>query len=719
MAGGSASDPDSLIVYLAGERLNNEGDSFWGFELNQVAPTNFPKLAANQGSGDGTTFLLNFNRQLGDVLVSVSLQKGGTVPLIEVYEVTGFGANSEAIFTLAPTTCTGGTPVSQGQTNGTADVTAPPWNVLVCDPSGTNDSNSCRLVRGDGADNAVPPRDFIEVAVDLGQFDIAPACFNNVLFTSRSSSSVSADLKDVGGGTVPLCSASARTEIHGGTKVTDVANEPDIQGGSVSIGSIIHDKVFVSGSSIGTAPTPTGTVTFERFTNGTCTGTAAATETVTLSGGSAETSDFTTNAAGGLSYRATYNGDGDYPGGVVATCETLTVNKLPSTTTTAIHGGTQATDVANEPDIQGGSVNVGTIVHDQATVAGSGPTPTGSVTFSRYTNGTCDGTPAATQVVALSNGKAESDNFTTVAGSMSYKASYGGDDNYLASEESGCETLTVNKLSSTTTTAIHGGTQATDVANEPDIQGGSVNVGTIVHDQATVAGSGPTPTGSVTFSRYTNGTCDGTPAATQVVALSNGKAESDNFTTVAGSMSYKASYGGDDNYLASEESGCETLTAITPSTILDKKATIDSISVVVIYSYQEKNDGSVDLTMPEDGYVEDDKCSPVKIDGDDGDNELEATESWSGDEDGDGVLSAGETWDFTCTATLTSTGTHTNVALGHGIDPVGLDVTWCADTGTPPAGVRCDQDERDTTTVSISAQVTSQGEDALFVLTVE
>ena len=54
VAGGSASDPDSLIVYLAGERLNNEGDSFWGFghvetkkwilNGNGIGPTEGPEI---------------------------------------------------------------------------------------------------------------------------------------------------------------------------------------------------------------------------------------------------------------------------------------------------------------------------------------------------------------------------------------------------------------------------------------------------------------------------------------------------------------------------------------------------------------------------------------------------------------------------------------------------------------------------------------------------
>lgn len=594
--------PDSLIVFLAGERLNNEGDSFWGFELNQDAPTGFEHLTANQGGGDGTNFSLDFNRTVGDVLVSVSLQKGGTVPTIEVYEVTGFNADGSAIFELAPTTCGAGTPVSQGQTNAATDATAPPWNVLVCDPSSTNASNNCRLVNGGQTDSAIPPRDFIEVAVDLGQYDIAPACFNNVIFTSRSSSSVTADLKDVGGGTVPLCSSAATTEIHEGTSATDVANEPNIDGGSIFVGQTIHDKAIVTATGIGSgAPAPTGTVTFDRFANDDCTGDPVASEDVALGlDGTAESSDFTTTTAGDVSYLATYNGDDSYPS-TVAACETVAVNKRNSATLTQIHAGSSADAGHSTTDIQGTTVTAGTVVHDFASVTESGST------------------------------------------------------------------------------------------------------------------GGTTPTGNVLFKRYSTSDCTGTSTDQTVALGALATAETSDFTTVDGSLSYRATYQGDAYYNASTESGCEVLTAITPTTILDKQA---SFSLDVTYHYQEKNDGSVDLQMPADGYVEDDQCAPVLIVGDTNeDNTLDAGETWSGDDDEDGILSAGETWDFICEMTLTAAdldaeGDFTNVALGHGTDPLGLDVTWCEDTENPPAGVRCDQDETDTVTITLTID---QGKDELFL----
>ncbi|MGH3371649.1 MAG: hypothetical protein ACRDPR_16780, partial [Nocardioidaceae bacterium] len=43
----------------------------------------------------------------------------------------------------------------------------------------------------------------------------------------------------------------------------------------------------------------------------------------------------------------------------------------------------------------------------------------------------------------------------------------------------------------------------------------------------------------------------------------------------------------------------------------------------------------------------------------------------------------------------------TLVVTGHGTDPTGDDVTYCADPSNPPAGVFCDQQERDSVTVDI------------------
>ena len=64
---------------------------------------------------------------------------------------------------------------------------------------------------------------------------------------------------------------------------------------------------------------------------------------------------------------------------------TFNNKSAPSSTATVIHNAAHATVT---------SVPAGTTVHDQATVTGQAglPTPTGTVTFSWFTNGTCTGT---------------------------------------------------------------------------------------------------------------------------------------------------------------------------------------------------------------------------------------------------------------------------------------------------------------------------------------
>ena len=130
----------------------------------------------------------------------------------------------------------------------------------------------------------------------------------------------------------------------------------------------------------------------------------------------------------------------------------------------------------------------------------------------------------------------------------------------------------------------------------------------------------------------------------------------------------------------------ETVTVLAPTTILTKSAAVET---TVTYTYTEENDGSVPLTDPS---VDDPEC--VAAGG--------TVALVSGDTDTNGILDPGETWTFECTATYSGPGEYTNVATGHGTDPLDLDVTFCEDEQNPPAGVRCDQDERDTVTVTVT-----------------
>ena len=264
-----------------------------------------------------------------------------------------------------------------------------------------------------------------------------------------------------------------------------------------AIGSTVHDSATVTGS--GAGGTPTGNVTFTVYMgNTTCTGEGASAGTVDLDGGVAHPSDTAAVPAGGLSYKATYNGSDVYNAST-GDCEPLVGDKLDSTTATTIHNAAHG-EITHAP--------IGSTVHDLATVSGSGAggTPTGNVTFTVYMgNTTCTGEGASAGTVDLDDGTSHpSDTAVVPVGGLSYKATYNGSDVYNASTGA-CEPLVGDKLDSTTVTNIHNAAHETVT---------SVVAGTTVHDQATVSGGLGTPTGTVTFKWFTNGNCSGDAVAT-------------------------------------------------------------------------------------------------------------------------------------------------------------------------------------------------------------
>jgi hypothetical protein len=101
-------------------------------------------------------------------------------------------------------------------------------------------------------------------------------------------------------------------------------------------------------------------------------------------------------------------------------------------------------------------------------------------------------------------------------------------------------------------------TRVRDASNN-DVTNSTVPTGTVVHDEATVAGSAagnPTPTGTVTFTLFASGNCAGTVQATDPNKPLNaaGLATSVTFTTPSsgGQFSYLAHYSGDANYPAAD-----------------------------------------------------------------------------------------------------------------------------------------------------------------------
>jgi len=249
----------------------------------------------------------------------------------------------------------------------------------------------------------------------------------------------------------------------------------------------------------GTVTVMDGTVTLGWGTV-TALGTGPATATVTVTSSAL--------GVGSHAITANYAGDGNY----LASASTAMALTVANAGTTTALGESAGTIIAQKP------------VTFTATVAGTGGTPTGTVTF--LDGGVSIGTGSMHSGVAVvtTSGLA--------VGTHTITASYGGDSNDAVSTSNA---VTVVVQSATTATAL-------GVTPNPADHGQSVTM------TATVTGNGGTPGGSVTF-------LDGGAPLGAAVALNVGGVA--NFTTTAlndGTHTITASYAGDANDTGSASS---------------------------------------------------------------------------------------------------------------------------------------------------------------------
>src|SRR5207249_2688500 len=301
---------------------------------------------------------------------------------------------------------------------------------------------------------------------------------------------------------------------------------------SVIIGASVHDTSTITGGF-----QPTGTVTYDFFTNGACTAPGSSVGIVTVTGGIVPDSSTVTPAnAASYSFNATYSGDGNNNPSA-STCEPLTVLQSGTTITTAIK---------NSAGTVVSSVVVGSPVHDTAVITGSTSTASGTATYNFFNNGVCGGTAASSQTVTVANALVpDSSNATpTPAGIYSYNVTYSGDSNNQGAKSS-CEPLTVNKTIPTIATSL---------------SSASVTAGASITDSSILANSFQA-SGSVTYNQFSGATCTGTATAVSTVTVTNGIVpNSASITPVpAGSFSFSAVYSGDPNNNGAA-SPCELLT---------------------------------------------------------------------------------------------------------------------------------------------------------------
>jgi hypothetical protein len=381
----------------------------------------------------------------------------------------------------------------------------------------------------------------------------------------------------------------------------DNSSNASVTNTTVALGTTTFDTATVSE----VLPfVPAGSVTYSFFTNGTCIGAPTGTESHALSGGVVPNSSPLTLQTGNYSYNASYSGDinaltlsqaatasgtvtlsfttsvanvtttsastmvtvasGGFPN-VVAGMAVSGTGIAAGTTVASVGGNYQPATGSCEPfsvgqsapnvttqvknslnaNVTGTTVASGTTTFDTANVPQAGSiAPTGSLTYSFFSNGTCAGTPTSTQVVTLSAGSVPNSTSQTLTnGTYSYADSYSGDASYLPATTS-CEPFAVAVNIPTVTTKV-------ETAGGVNVTNTTVALGTGVFDTSTLAPelNNTAPTGTVTYSLFSNGTCAGTPTSTQTVSLVAGAVpNSSSHTLGAGSYAYEAAYSGDSKY---------------------------------------------------------------------------------------------------------------------------------------------------------------------------
>jgi hypothetical protein len=311
-------------------------------------------------------------------------------------------------------------------------------------PVGAGEECNVTLTNGNGA-VANPAGPFNQTTNASGQ------C--TVTFTSATAGTVTghaSSMLSVGGidftvqtdGTSPNSGDAVKTFVNAKISITPAnANNPigtnhvltlhvDVNPGTGFVNAPAGTSITASilsgpGSFVGS---PTCTTV---GTTGSCTVTITSSTT-----GTTVVRGTTTVSVGGLSLTRT-TGDSH-----VGDSADANKNWANAAVTTQVHNATHQ-------DITGTTVAGGTVVHDQATVSKAPgtpagvPAPTGTVTFTLYNNGTCNGTVVATSAdIALGT---ESATFTTpisAGGIFSYLAHYNGDANYPAANAA-CEPFSV------------------------------------------------------------------------------------------------------------------------------------------------------------------------------------------------------------------------------------------------------------------------------------
>jgi hypothetical protein len=521
--GASATD----FLYLAWERANVLGNANMDFEFNQsktLCPNGVVPI-----------------KTAGDVLITFDFGGSGNPDIGELRWVTS-GATSQCF----------------------AGSTLPCWGNRV-DLTASGDANGA-VNSGTVVDSvespslSLPAGTFGETGINLTLAQLFPpnACvnFGSVHLSSRSSSSFTSEIKDFiaplqinlsncgtitvikqtsprglnqafgFSTTVPSSATFSVPATNGNFTLNDTGNAGKTPGSSDPAQNSAGNTESITNVPLGTytiqenSPEPAGFV----YGGFSCTTTGTASATPASSSSVSSTSVTLAN------------------GNDSATCVYTNQQLLSPTITTQLQ---PASPVA-----------VGTAVNDTATLHGATATAGGTVTYSYYTNNTCNQGQTTVGTVTVSNGAVPASPAVTFnsTGTWYWQAVYSGD-THNNGTKSDCTTepLVVNPLHPTIATVLN----AT-----------SIPVGSTDFDTATLTGATPTAGGTVTYTVYTDIGCTQGATAAGTVTVTNGSVPNSNTLTFnsAGTFHWQAVYSGDNNNIGNSSACTSEVVTVNPLT---------------------------------------------------------------------------------------------------------------------------------------------------------
>ena len=329
--------------------------------------------------------------------------------------------------------------------------------------------------------------------------------------------------------------ASSPCTVVNNEELTVTPHTPSIatvlSASSIQAGGSAYDTSTLSG----TSPSAGGTVTYNYFTNNTCTTGQVVVGTVNVTSGSVPNSaSVTFSSAGTFFWQAVYSGDTNNSG---ASSPCTAVNNEELTVTP--HTPSIATALSSS------SIQAGGSAYDTSTLSGTSPSAGGTVTYNYFTNNTCTTGQVVVGTVNVTSGSVPNSASVTFssAGTFFWQAVYSGDTN--------------NSGASSPCTAVNN-EELTVTPHTPSIatvlSASSIQAGGSAYDTSTLSGAALNAGGTVTYSYFTNDICTTGQVVVGTVNVTSGSVPNSASVTFssAGTFFWQAVYSGDtDNVGAS------------------------------------------------------------------------------------------------------------------------------------------------------------------------